>query len=225
MEEQRLLAIDLSIASKELIEALIEDASEPAIFEEIAKANMDRPEILKLLIENPDTPEDVKQQVAKILPVPVVKPSSEVVSTKKTSEMRTQSLLVRIQKMSVSEKLFLALRGGKEIRSILIKDSNKEVVMNVLENPRITDSEIEAIARSRSIHDEALRKIARNREWMKNYGVILALVTNPKTPPGISVPLVSDLKTKDIIVLEKNKNVPDAVRVAAKKLLQWRKAH
>jgi hypothetical protein len=225
MEETKvLLGIDLTTASKEVIELLIEDALDSSIFKEIAKANMNRPEILTLLLENPDTPDDVRQEVSKSLQVPL-KPLSEVVKVKKPPQERAQSILQRIQKLNVSERIHLALRGGKEIRSILVRDPSKEVVMTVLENPKITDTEIEIIAKSRSVSEEVLRKITKKREWMKNYGVILSLATNPKTPPGISVPLVSELKTRDLAILEKNKNVVEGVRATAKKLLRARKAH
>jgi hypothetical protein len=225
MEETKvLLGIDLKTASKEVIELLIEDALDSSIFKEIAKANMNRPEILALLLENSDTPDDVRQEISKSLRVPL-KPQSEVVRVKKPPQERAQSILQRIQKLNVSERIHLALRGGKEIRSILLRDPSKEVVMTVLENPKITDTEIEVIAKSRSVPEEVLRKITKKREWMKNYGVVLSLVTNPKTPPGISVPLVSELKTRDLAILEKDKNVVEGVRATAKKLLRARKAH
>ncbi len=225
MEEDRILiGIDFSNASKEVIELLIEDASETSIFEEIAKANMNRPEILTLLLENPDIPDEVRQQVAGALQVPV-KARSEIVKVKKSPEVRTQTILQKIQKLSVSNKIHLALRGGKEIRSILLRDPSKEVVLTVLENPKLTETEIELISKSRSIPDEVLRKITKKREWMRNYNVILGLVTNPKTPPGISVVLVNELKTRDLAILEKNKNVIEGVRATAKKILRARKAH
>lgn len=225
MEETKaLLGIDLATASKELIELLIEDALDASIFKEIAKANINRPEILNVLLENPDTPDDVRQEVSRSLHVPV-KTQKEFVKARKPPEERTQSILQRIQKLSVSERIHLALRGGKEIRSILLRDPNKEVTLTVLDNPKITDTEIELIAKSRSVADEALRKITKKREWMKNYGVIMSLVTNPKTPPGISIPLVSELKTRDLAILEKNKNVVEGVRATAKKILRARKAH
>lgn len=225
MEEDRILiGIDLSNASKEVIELLIEDVSEASIFEEIAKANMNRPEILTLLLENPDIPDEVRQQVAGALQVPV-KARSEIVKVKKSPEVRTQTILQKIQKLSVSNKIHLALRGGKEIRSILLRDPSKEVVLTVLENPKLTDTEIELISKSRSIPDEVLRKITKKRGWMKNYNVVLGLVTNPKTPPGISVALVNELKTRDLAILEKNKNVIEGVRATAKKILRARKAH
>jgi hypothetical protein len=225
MEEDRILiGIDFSSASKEVIELLIEDVSETSIFEEIAKANMNRPEILTLLLENPDIPDEVRQQVAGALQVPV-KARSEIVKVKKSPEARTQTILQKIQKLSVSNKIHLALRGGKEIRSILLRDPSKEVVLTVLENPKLTETEIELISKSRSIPDEVLRKITKKREWMKNYNVILGLVTNPKTPPGISVVLVNELKTRDLAILEKNKNVIEGVRATAKKILRARKSH
>jgi predicted P-loop ATPase/GTPase len=206
------------------IDLLIEDAPELSIFEEIARANTNRPEILTILSEHPDTPDAVRQMISDILNVPV-KPKTEIIRPHQTQEERAQTILQRIQKLTVAERIQLALRGGKEIRSILLRDPNKEVSLTVLENPKITEQEVEIIARSRSIADEALRKITKKREWMRNYSIIYALVTNPKTPPGVALPLVSELKTRDLSILEKNRNVSEGIRNTAKKLSRGRKAH
>jgi hypothetical protein len=223
MEESRvLIGIDFSTASKELIEVLIEEATEPSIFDEIAGANMRRPDILMLLLEHPDTPENVKKEISKTLRIPV-KTKTEEVKEKKTPEQRAQSILQRIQKLSVSERIHLALRGNKEVRTILLRDTNKEVIITVLDNPKITDTEIEIIAKSRSVPDEILRKITKKREWMKNYAILFSVVTNPKTPAGIAVPLVSELKTRDLAIIANNRNISEGVRITAKKLLKARK--
>ena len=225
MEESRILiGLDFSVASKDVIEILINDASDPALFQEIARTNGSRTEILQLLYTHPDTPEDVRISVSALLhlPAPSLSPPP-VAGLEHMKDIRKQSILTKIQTLSVSEKLQLAMKGGREIRGILIKDTNKEVMLGVLDNQKITDTEVEMIARSRSISDEALRRVAKNREWLKNYAIVFALVTNPKTPPGISVGLVGNLKTKDLIILEKNKNVPEVVRSAGKRLLAVRK--
>ena len=60
---------------------------------------------------------------------------------------------------------------------------------------------------------------------MKNYAIILSLVTNPKTPTPIAVKFVSDLKNRDLSIIEKNKNVAEGVRAMAKKLVRARKGH
>ena len=221
-ETPKLIGLDYATASQEILEILLEDASEPAVFEEVAKANFHRPEILRLVLEYPGTPEVVRKFVEERLSMPA-QASREMVRAERAREARAESLISKIQKLTISARIQLALKGGREIRGILARDTNKEVMLSVLENGKITESEIEMIARSRQTLEEALRRIARNREWMRNYAIVFALVTNPKTPAGIAVSHVSALKTKDIVILEKNKNLSEAVRSAAKKLLQARK--
>ncbi len=221
----KLIALDYSSASQDILEILLGDASEPDIFGEVAKANLHRPEILKLILENPDTPEDVRKFVEERLSLPARAGLDKIRAEKaqETREARAMSLTTKIQSLSVSARIQLALKGGREIRGILARDPNKEVMLSVLENGKITESEVEMIARNRQVMEEALRRISRNREWMKNYAITLAIVTNPKTPPGISVAHVTDLRTKDLVILEKNKNVCEAVRGATKKILRARK--
>ena len=222
MEEQKLLELDLSSSPREVIELLIEDVSDPSVFEEIVKANINRPEILKLLLDTPSTPEAVRKQAAEVLQVPAM-PPREIEKVKKPPEMRSQTIYQKIQGLTFSDKRLLALRGGRDVRSVLIKDPNKELSLTVLENPKITETEVELIAKSRSSSDEAIRKIIKKREWMKSYPIILAIVSNPKTPAGIGISLLSGLKTKDLSSLEKNKNIPEAIRSSAKTLLRGRK--
>ena len=221
MEEMKLLGLDLSLASEQVIEVLIEDATDNEVLREILTANAGRPEILKLLAESPAVPLDMKEEVGRLLNMPVKLSEKH----KATDENRRHSMLQKIQHLSVGERVAIALRGGQEIRSLLLKDANKEVVLTVLKNPKITETEVELIAHSRNVPEDALRAIHKNREWMKNYSINLALVNNPKTPPGIGITLVSTLRVKDLAVLEKNKNVPDAIRAIAKKLLQAKKPH
>lgn len=221
-EQQILLEIDYSLASKEVLEILLEAADDPELFQEIARTNTNRPEILKLLFEHPDTPEAVRSLISGSLNLPALA-SKEARKAQPPKEVRTQNILQRIQALTVSEKVQLAMKGSREIRTILLKDTNKLVVLGVLANQKITDTEIELIAKSRSINEEALRVVAKNKEWVKCYAVVHGLVTNPKTPPGIALGFVGNLKIKDLIILEKNKNVPDVIRAATKRLLNARK--
>jgi hypothetical protein len=222
MEEPKLLGVDLSTAAKELIEVLIEELEDPLLVTEIAKANINRPEILRLLLENTDISDEVRTLISNAVHLPpVLQPEGRKV--KKTPEMRSVTLLQKIQRLSFGEKRLLALRGGREVRSILIKDPSREIVLTVLENPKITETEIELLAKSRSVPDEIIRKIVKKREWMKSYAIILAVVSNPKTPAGKAVSLLSELKTKDLTALMKSKDVSDAVRTTSKRLVQARR--
>lgn len=126
-----------------------------------------------------------------------------------------RSLFQKIQTMSVSEKLDLARKASKEARSILIRDSNKLVQLAVVNSPKITESEILAIASNRQVNDDVLKEIAMNKEWLRNYQIRLALVNNPKTPLSIAMAQVTYLNRRDLSLLAKSKGVPRPLIIAA----------
>jgi hypothetical protein len=130
-----------------------------------------------------------------------------------------KSLTQRLQEMTVSQRIKLALRGNREIRMLLIRDPNRLIRRFVLQNPRIGDEEIIAICKNRSADDELLRIIADSREWTKNYQVRLSLVTNPKTPLTLSMRFINGLQDRDVRMLAKSKNVPSTVANAAKRIV------
>lgn len=223
-DNRQLLGIDYSTASADLIELILSESAPPSLYEEIARANVHRPEILAVLIDNREVPDAIRRFIAGLSNVPV-QVQSMPPQAPHASPQRSQTILQKVQRLSVSERIHLALRGGKEVRAILLRDQNKEVSLTVLDNPRITETEVEMVAKSRSVSDEALRKISKKKEWMKNYQIVHALVTNPKTPAALALSLVSELKTRDLGLLAKNRNVSEGVRSAAKKILRSRQAH
>jgi hypothetical protein len=127
--------------------------------------------------------------------------------------------LQRLQAMNVPQKVQRATKGSREERAILIRDPNKLIAMAVLSSPKLTTSEIEAFARAGNIGEDCLRVIARTRAWMKNYNVVAALTRNPKTPVAISMNLLARLSEKDLRTLSTDRNVPDVLRVTARKKL------
>lgn len=231
MEDTRLIGIDLSIASPIVIEVLIEDAADSQVLREILLSNIQRPEIIRLLYEGPDVPQEIREDARKVLNLPATMggaPSELIKMTEEKpeqKEIRKQNVLRKIQIMTVGEKVHLAIFGGRDVRTILSRDSNREVVLSVLKNPKLTESEVEMLARSRNVPEDVLRAISKDKEWMKNYAIVLALVNNPKTPPGISSPMMTSLRTRDLVTLETNKNVPDSVRSSAKRILGMKKKH
>ena len=130
-----------------------------------------------------------------------------------------KSPLERIAAMSPAQRLALAMRGTREERAILIRDPNKIVAVAVLSSPKVTDSEVENIAKMANVSDDVLRIIGHTRAWMKNYGIVSALTKNPKTPVGVSLNLLSRLLEKDVKGLANDRNIPDVLRLAARKRL------
>lgn len=132
------------------------------------------------------------------------------------------ALPVRIRRMPVAERLKLALRGNLEARNVLARDPLKLVQAAVLRNPRITAEEILNVAKSRSVDGDLLRKIAGEKEWIRQYPVRQALVLNPKTPLAVSLALFKTLRERDVRQLARSKNVPGVVQQAARRLLAHR---
>ena len=124
-----------------------------------------------------------------------------------------------VQNMSVMQKIKLARVGGKEARSMLVKDRNRIVASAVLASPKLTETEVITFAQNRSISDELLRIISNNREWTKNYQIKLALTTNPKTPIPQAVKFLNYLQDKDLRNLMKSKDVPNNVSAHARRIL------
>jgi hypothetical protein len=122
--------------------------------------------------------------------------------------------------LPIVERMKLAMKGTRSQRAQLIRDSNKLVAAAVLSSPKLTESEVEAFSKMANVAEEVLRSISMNRTWMKNYGVIAGLTKNPKTPPGISMRLVQRLNERDLKMLTTDRNVPEAVRLAARKFLK-----
>jgi len=87
----------------------------------------------------------------------------------------------------------------------------------VLSSPKLTTSEVEAFARMANVSEEILRSIGNTRVWMRNYSVVLGLVRNPKTPVALSLNLVGRLSDRDLAAVSVDRNVPEPLRVAARK--------
>jgi hypothetical protein len=124
-----------------------------------------------------------------------------------------------ITSLPVIDRIKLAMKGSREQRAVLIRDPNKLVSASVLSSPKLTATEVEAFARMANVSEEVLRIIGTNRSWMKKYSVISALARNPKTPPGISLNLLGRLIERDIKMICIDRNVPEALRLAARKFL------
>jgi len=134
------------------------------------------------------------------------------------------STIQRIARMTVSERVQTALKGNREERVILIRDANRLVASAVLDSPKLTDSEVEAIALMKNVSEEVLRVVGTKRDFAKNYAVIHNLVKNARTPIGTSLGLINRILTSDLRALSRNKNIPEVLRKSAQRQVQIRTA-
>ena len=191
-----------------------------------ATLGMIPPTVLAAFIARPDVTEEMRNFFAErgVAPAEEAAPVADapLVDTAETPEIPDEeddekSAMQRLQGMSVPQKMSRAMKGTREERAILVRDPNKLISVAVLSSPKLTDSEVEAIAKMSSVSEEILRIISHNRKWVKNYVVVSALARNPKTPLPISMNLLSRLNEKDLKILSTNRNIPEVLRTTARK--------
>jgi hypothetical protein len=127
---------------------------------------------------------------------------------------------VPLSAMTIPQRLKLAMKGSREQRAVLIRDPNRMIAAAVMSSPKLSQIEVEAIARMTNVTEEVLRTIAMNRSWMRKLAVATALVRNPKTPAAISLHLLPRMNQRDVKNLSIDRNVPESLRLNAKKMMQ-----
>lgn len=165
----------------------------------------------ELVMETPDQQIANVQRVIQHEKLEVGDPSRERVS-----------LIRRIMMMTPKDRLKMAMKGDREARGILIRDANKVVACAVINNPRLSEQEVENIASMRTVATEALRMISMNRAWARQYPIIHNLARNPRTPIAMAIGILPRIRTKDLLNLAQNRNVSEQVRRHSQRLGQAR---
>jgi hypothetical protein len=135
------------------------------------------------------------------------------------------TLTQRVMRLRTNQKILLASKGGKEERTLLIRESNRLIQVAVIRNGSITEGEVTYIAQMRTVGDDVMRIISLNREWMKKYTIVKNLVMNPKTPLPIALNLLKRINEFDMKLMAKDRNVPETLRREAKRFIEQKGAH
>jgi len=175
-----------------------------------------RPELPLALLASPALSPEQKHAMKELgQGVPEEAAIAEAVKDAEPDPYKRQSLLQRLARMRVIERVQLALKGGREERLALVRDPCRVVQRAVLQSARLTEREVESFAAMANLSEEVLRVIAMNRLFRKNYAIIKNLVHNPKTPLDISLQLLNHIQTPDLKLLTVNKNIPETLRSTA----------
>ena len=134
------------------------------------------------------------------------------------------SAYAKILTMNVPEKIKTALVGTREDRSILIRDTTKLVSEAVLESPKLTPDEIRGFIRLKSLSENLVRKIAMNKDWMKDGVVMMAVVKHPRTPNALMTGLLVRVPEKPLAKLAKDKEVSEIVRRTVRRFISAKEA-
>ena len=128
------------------------------------------------------------------------------------------SVLNKIMRMGMKDRMKAAMKGDREIRNILIRDPNRIIAQAVIQNPKLTEQEVEKISTMKTVPEDVLRQVATDRKYARNYLIIHNLAKNPRTPIGNTMSILTRLQLRDLLAMSKNRNVPDAVRRQAHRL-------
>ncbi len=134
-------------------------------------------------------------------------------------EQKSESLSARIGRLNISQKIRLALLGNAMERALLMRTPNKMVQRAVIRSPAISDQEAMVYAQNRSLPDEIIAYIASNKQWTRHYHMKLLLVKNPKTPVGTAMTFLRMLRSADMRLIARDRNVSPMIAKAAKNLL------
>ena len=191
----------------------------PELAEALAGTPHASPEQVELIAElnQGEVPEE-PQAVAEVREAELHEAVAEVLP----DPVKRKTLVEQISKMTVVQKMQLAIKGPREARTALIRDTNKIVQRAVLQSPRLTDKDVESFASMTHLSGDVLRLISASRVFMKNHSVLKNLVNNPKTPLDISLRLFPHLNVAEIKALSTNKNVAEVLRALAIKTTRER---
>ncbi|HEX4643369.1 MAG TPA: hypothetical protein VH161_07870 [Candidatus Acidoferrales bacterium] len=199
-------------AVQDLFEDLDRLSTSPLLVAELIASAVINPEQRLLLLE---------LQRADLEPVEAFR---DAVAEADPDAGKRETLMQKLSRLRVVERVQLGLKGGRGERLLLIRDPCKVVQRAVLQSPQLSEQEVESFANMATLTDETLRLIAGNRKYRKNYTIQRALVFNPKSPLEVTLHLLPFLKPMDLKFLTSNKNVSDTLRTAANRLQRQRTA-
>lgn len=132
---------------------------------------------------------------------------------------QTRNMATLIGRMSVAQKIRLALVGDAGARKLLVRDPKKNVALAVLKSPRLTDGEVKNFAANKSLAEEVIGVIARQRSWTRDYAIRRTLIMNPKTPIAFALSFLRTMNKSDIKMISKNRDVSQVIARQAQRVL------
>lgn len=117
-----------------------------------------------------------------------------------------------------------ALARGSETPMLekLLLDPDPAVIGHLLQNPRITESQVVRIAARRPIPSETLRAIGRSRRFASRTAVRVALVRNPYCPTDLAISLLGALPLSELREVAADTTLHEATRRQAREELERR---
>ncbi|HEV7425825.1 MAG TPA: hypothetical protein VGQ46_05620 [Thermoanaerobaculia bacterium] len=110
-------------------------------------------------------------------------------------------LLVRLETLSLGEKIAAAKRCSAALMKVLLFDPDPKVFAALLVNARLREEDLLLLASSDRASAEKLRLLAADQKWSYRYAIRRALAVNPATPRSVAASQLRFLPRRDLRIL------------------------
>jgi len=131
-------------------------------------------------------------------------------------------LQVRVEELTLGEKIALARRVPRGVVSSLIHSDDSRLLRSLLGNLTLIEQDTVNIAGAAKTGSDVLAHLAGHPRWGVRRAVRQALIRNPRTPVPVALGLIGGLPPRDLQVLIRDASVPKIVRVGAERRLEER---
>lgn len=126
------------------------------------------------------------------------------------------------RELTLGERRALARRPQRKWIERLLRDPHPMVIELLLQNPKLTQTDVLRLVTSRRVRANILGAIVRCERWLSDGHVRQALILNPATPPSITIPLLFLCTRPQLREIKSTTNLLLGLRATAAELLQRR---
>ena len=113
----------------------------------------------------------------------------------------------------------LAQKADRTERAVLLQDSDPQVLLYLLKNPRIGVEEVVRIAKSHLLQYTTAEIILKTPQWSANQDVKAALVHNARVPLAMALRILPTLAESELKAIARGAATSQMLKQAALKLV------
>lgn len=136
--------------------------------------------------------------------------------------MAERRLLLKLPKLTLGEKIGLARRAHRALYAPLVGSGDPQVVIALLENPRLTETDVVGLLNSNEPQPVVFSAVLRNPRWAPRRGIRMAMARNRSTPLPVALSALAELGPGELKGLARDPRVPERVREGVVRLLRKR---
>ncbi len=120
--------------------------------------------------------------------------------------------------MDLGERLRRASGTAEEVGTVL-HDSSEEVLLALLDNPRLSEEHLRMLLSRKNLSRNFLRELGSRERLLRPYQVKLALLRNPRAPRGVSLTLLRHVYLFDLAKVATTPSAAPDLRRAAEEAI------